>query len=51
MTGKSFAMLLRGAPFAGRQVAFAERGAHGTGLPGNSADFDLGRVVVARRTI
>ena len=48
MTGKSFVKLLQGEPFAGRQFVFSERGAHGTNLPGNSADFDLGRVVVCR---
>lgn len=48
ITGKSFANLLRGEPFASRQFVFAERGAHGTNLPGNSADFDLGRVVVGK---
>lgn len=48
MTGKSFAKLLRGEPFTGRPFAFAERGAHGSGLPGNSATFDLGRVVVSK---
>lgn len=48
MTGKSFVKLLRGEPFAGRQFVFAERGAHGSALPGNSADFDLGRVVVSK---
>ena len=48
MTGKSFAKILRGEPFAGRQFVFSERGAHGTNLPGNSADFDLGRVVVSK---
>ena len=48
MTGKSFVQLLRGQPFTGRQFVFAERGAHGTNLPGNSADFDLGRVVVSK---
>ena len=48
MTGKSFAKMLRGEPFQGRQFAFAERGAHGSGLPGNSAVFDLGRVVVSK---
>jgi N-sulfoglucosamine sulfohydrolase len=47
MTGKSFVKLLRGEPFTGRKFAFSERGAHGTNLPGNSADFDLGRVVVS----
>ncbi len=48
MTGKSFAKLLRGEPFSGRQFVFSERGAHGTNLPGNTADFDLGRVVVSK---
>ena len=48
MTGRSFAKLLRGEPIASRQFVFAERGAHGTNLPGNSADFDLGRVVVSK---
>ena len=48
MTGKSFVKLLRGGPFEGRQFVFAERGAHGSSLPGNSAGFDLGRVVVSR---
>ena len=47
MTGRSFAKLLRGEPSAGRQFVFAERGAHGSNLPGNTADFDLGRVVVS----
>ena len=48
MTGKSFVKLLRGEPFEGRQFVFAERGAHGSSLPGNSAGFDLGRVVVTK---
>jgi arylsulfatase A-like enzyme len=48
MTGKSFAKLLRGEPSAGRAFVFAERGAHGSNLPGNTADFDLGRVVVSK---
>ena len=48
MTGKSFAALLRGEPFEGRKYVFAERGAHGQGLPGNSSAFDLGRVVVSK---
>jgi arylsulfatase A-like enzyme len=48
MTGKSFVKLLRGQPFEGRQFVFAERGAHGSSLPGNSASFDLGRVVVTK---
>src|SRR5262249_33439671 len=33
MTGRSFLKLLRGESFAGRQYVFAERGAHGSGLP------------------
>lgn len=49
MTGKSFVKLLRGESFSGREFLFSERGAHGTGLPGNSADFDLGRVVVGKK--
>lgn len=48
MTGKSFLKLLRGEAFEGRQYVFAERGAHGSSLPGNSAGFDLGRVVVSK---
>ena len=48
MTGKSFAPLLRGEAFAGRTYVFAERGAHGQGLPGKSNAFDLGRVVVSK---
>jgi arylsulfatase A-like enzyme len=49
MTGKSFVKLLRDEPFAGRQCVFSERGAHGYNLPGNSADFDLGRVIENKR--
>ncbi len=48
MTGQSFLKLLRGEPFAGRKYLFAERGAHGSGLPQHSSAFDLGRVVVSR---
>jgi hypothetical protein len=40
--------LLRGAAFTGRTAVFAERGAHGSGLPGSSTAFDLGRVVVTK---
>src|SRR3954464_3454696 len=49
MTGRSFLRRLRGEPFAGREYAFAERGAHGSGLPTNSANFDLGRCVISER--
>jgi hypothetical protein len=48
MTGRSFAKLLRGEPFEGRKYVFAERGAHGSSLPSNSAAFDLGRCVVSK---
>ncbi len=40
--------LLRGEPFEARQFVFAERGGHGSTLPGDSASFDLGRVVVSK---
>jgi arylsulfatase A-like enzyme len=49
MTGKSFLKLLRGEPHEGRRYVFAERGAHGTGLPNHSAAFDLGRCVVTQK--
>jgi len=48
MTGRSFLKALLGQPHVGRQVIFSERGAHGQGLPNNSANFDLGRVVVTK---
>ncbi len=49
MTGRSFLRLLRSEPFRGREYAFAERGAHGSALPTNSANFDLGRCVISGR--
>ena len=49
MTGKSFLKLLLGQPFEGRKYVMAQRGAHGSGLPNNSANFDLGRCVVGKR--
>ena len=48
MTGQSFLAQSLGRPAAGRKYVFAERGAHGSGLPTNSAFFDLGRCVVSR---
>jgi arylsulfatase A-like enzyme len=47
MTGRSFLPLLENQPYQPRTYVFAERGAHGSGLPGNSAIFDLGRCVVS----
>jgi arylsulfatase A-like enzyme len=49
MTGKSFLRLLRGEPFEGRKTVFSERGAHGQGLPTQTAAFDLGRCVITRK--
>lgn len=50
MTGRSFVKLLRGdASYAARQYVFAERGAHGSGLPTGTSPFDLGRVVIGKR--
>ncbi len=47
ITGKSFLPLLTGKPHDGRKFVFAQRGAHGSGLPQNASFFDLGRVVVS----
>jgi arylsulfatase A-like enzyme len=49
MTGRSFVPTLRGEKVEGRARVFSERGAHGSGLPTNSAQFDLGRAVVTRK--
>ena len=49
MTGPSFLPILRGETTPGRTQVFAERGAHGSGLPTNSSLFDLGRVVVTKK--
>ncbi len=49
MTGRSFLKLLRGENYTGRQYVFAERGAHGSGLPTGTSPFDLGRVVIGQR--
>jgi arylsulfatase A-like enzyme len=49
ITGRSFLKLLRGEPYTGRRYVFAERGAHGSGLPNGAAPFDLGRVVIGKR--
>jgi arylsulfatase A-like enzyme len=49
MSGHSFVKLLRGEPYQGREYVFAERSAHGQGLPTNSANFDLGRCVIGKQ--
>ncbi len=50
MTGRSFLKLLQGdATYTARQYVFAERGAHGSGLPTGTSPFDLGRVVIGKR--
>jgi arylsulfatase A-like enzyme len=49
MTGVSFLPLLKGEKYSPREYVFAQRGAHGSGLPTNSAAFDLGRCVVGKR--
>ncbi len=49
MTGRSALKLLRGESYTGRPYVFAERGAHGSGLPNGTSPFDLGRVVIGKR--
>ncbi len=49
MTGRSFLPTLRGGAYEPREYVFAERGAHGSGLPTSSSAFDLGRCVVSDR--
>ena len=49
MTGKSFKPLMEGKKYEGHQYVFAERGAHGSGLPTSTGPFDLGRCVIGER--
>jgi arylsulfatase A-like enzyme len=49
MTGKSFLATLTGDEKAIREFVFAVRGTHASGLPGNSASFDLSRVVFNKK--
>ncbi|MCI0699869.1 MAG: sulfatase [Planctomycetia bacterium] len=49
ITGRSFLPLLKGEKYTPREYIFAQRGAHGSGLPNNSAAFDLGRCVVSQK--
>ncbi len=49
MTGRSFLPILHGGtPPDERRHVFSERGAHGSGLPTNTGNFDLGRCVVGK---
>ncbi|MDR0714325.1 MAG: sulfatase [Bacteroidales bacterium] len=48
ITGKSFLPAFTDAGFDAHTYIFAERGAHGSGLPNGSADFDLGRTVFSK---
>jgi arylsulfatase A-like enzyme len=49
MSGRSFLPLLKSEAYKPREFIFAQRGAHGSGLPANSAAFDLGRCVVTKK--
>lgn len=49
MSGRSAVKLLRGTAHEGRKYVFAQRGAHGSGLPTASNNFDLARAVVTRK--
>lgn len=49
MTGKSFVSALKGYDLKIRDYVFAVRGTHASGLPGNSASFDLSRTVFNRK--
>ncbi|MDR2680127.1 MAG: sulfatase [Tannerella sp.] len=48
ITGKSFAPAFTNSSFSAHTYIFAERGAHGHGLPNNSSAFDLGRTVFSK---
>lgn len=49
MTGKSFLQTLTGHEQAIREYVYAVRGTHAAGLPGNSATFDMSRVVFNKK--
>ena len=49
ISGRSFLPLLTAGKYESREYVFSQRGAHGSGLPNNSAAFDLGRCVVSKR--
>jgi N-sulfoglucosamine sulfohydrolase len=49
ISGRNFLRLREGEKYSPREYVFAQRGAHGSGLPTNSAAFDLGRCVVSKK--
>jgi N-sulfoglucosamine sulfohydrolase len=49
ITGISLVPSFQDASFKGHDHIFAVRGAHGQGLPNNTADFDLGRTIFNRK--
>jgi len=49
ITGKSLVPSFQGGAYEGHDYIYAVRGAHGQGLPNNSADFDLGRTVFNKK--
>ncbi len=48
-TGVSLVPSFQGKPFQVHEYIYAVRGAHGSGLPTNTAHFDLGRTVISDR--
>lgn len=49
MTGISLVPAFRNVSFEPREYVYALRGAHGSGLPTNTAHFDLGRTIFDKR--
>jgi len=47
LTGVSLVPSFQGKPFQAHEYIFAVRGAHGSGLPTNTAHFDLGRTIIS----
>ncbi|MDR2682359.1 MAG: sulfatase [Dysgonamonadaceae bacterium] len=48
ITGRSFVPAFADSAFSAHTYIFAERGAHGSGLPDNTSSFDLGRTVFSK---
>jgi len=49
MTGVSLVPAFKNSSFEPREYVYAVRGAHGSGLPTNTAHFDLGRTIFDKR--